>query len=409
MLFGPILLTSLHLVVNIFSFPTLFIFLLLSSLSSALTQESNYPLLNTKSSLLRGNIQIQGRELLLDGVPFVMKAVCYSPIAKGKSAHSLEDVILLHPSKEDLVLIEHDFKLMQDAGVNTVRTYFPMTEKPLLDLLEKYHLRTIVPIFNSLAFIPYDQIHQRVTQIAAALKNHPSTLLWEVGNEWNYNNFYSSEVKGGTAPSSLELLTTAITALREEDQVHPISTVLGDLPKEESFWKSLPDAQIDLYGSNIYDGLTFGDRFQRWKNISTKPLYIAEFGATAFNDKKQGEDDASQALALRSLLTQIQENLSAKNPDHVLVGGAIFEFADEWWKGGGSPSSHGSDGFYLIADQEGKSILRSYPSDHLKDKNSPKIAGPYPDQIFHEKWWGIVDIDRNKRPAYKVVEEIYHQ
>ncbi len=353
------------------------------------------------------DIRVKSRQLLINGTPFVIKAVCYSPIPKGKSARNNSDVILLHPTASDLVLIEGDFKMMRAAGINTIRTYFPITDQRILDLLLKYHLKTIVPVFNSLAFIPFSEMTKKISEIASVLKNHPSTLIWEIGNEWNYNNFYSAETKTPNAHTSLELLNIAIAAVKSQDTVHPISTVLGDLPKEESFWKSLPDAQIDLYGSNIYDGLTFGDRLNRWKKISNKPLYIAEFGANAFSDITHSEDDKSQAVALQSLLTEIQNNLSATNGDNVLVGGAVFEFCDEWWKGDGSPSVHGANGFYLIMDKKGVPKLRSYPSDLFNDRNIPKIFGPYPDQIFHEKWWGIVDLGRHKRPAYYVIKEIY--
>lgn len=367
--------------------------------------------LNTSPAInspkLTGNIQLRNRELLVDGKPFVIKAVCYNPVTKGKNVHN--GLILAAPTAADLALIEKDFQMMQAAGVNTIRTYVPITNERILNLLVKYHLKTIVPIFNSLVSIPFSSITKKVAELTSTLKNHPSTLIWEIGNEWNYNNFYSNETSSPNAHDSIDLLKKAIAAVRSQDTTHPISTVIGDLPKDEHFWSTLPDSQIDLYGSNIYDGLTFGDRLIRWKKISNKPLYIGEFGASAFNSLTNSEDGHAQAVAVKSLLTEVQNNLSLKHPDNVLVGGAIFEWNDEWWKGGGSPEVHGNDGFYLIPDKTITYKVRIYPQDLASDTNIPKVSGPYPDHIFHEKWWGIVDINRRKRPAYQALKEVYVQ
>ena len=348
---------------------------------------------NMTASALTGSIKVLNRQLIVNGVPFVMKAVCYNPVPKGKDNTGL---ITTHPSVDDLAVIEKDFQMMHAAGINTIRTYQPLLDQRVLSMLVKYHLRTIVPIFNS-----YTTTLTEVTHVVSTLKNHPSTLIWELGNEWNYNYLYSkkgpsqevttAESEGIGMARSITLLQQVIAYIRERDTTHPISTVIGDLPDDNAFWASLPDGQIDIYGTNIYDGLSFNhptnNRFERWKKISNKPLYIAEFGSNAFNNNScegGSEDDQSQAFATRSLITEIQNNLSANNPDNVLIGASIFEWCDEWWKDPQtSLTVHGNGGFTL------------------------PDGGPYPDHTFHEEWWGIVDIDRNPRPAYEALQELY--
>ena len=324
-----------------------------------------------------------------------MKGICYSPVRKGGIYP--DDLITNNPTDDDLAVIKKDFQMMQAAGINTIRTYIPMVDRRILDLLKKYKLRTIVPVLNN-----HETKFSEVKATILALKDHPSTLIWEVGNEWNYNFFYSqtaSTPDGIGLDQSVVLLKNVAHYVRMIDDTHPISTVLGDLPTETQFWSSLNfkaiDVGIDLYGINVYAGLTFGDRLTRWVHTSTKPLYISEFGADAYNmdigptDPLTGnsvgaEDDDSQAFAVHSLVKQIFNNLSALDSNHVLVGGNLFEWNDEWWKpDSANPHSHADPGIQAPG------------------------CGPYPDNVFNEKWFGILDIDRNPRPAYYALQKLY--
>lgn len=347
------------------------------------------------ASPLKGNIKIVGRQLQIDGQPFIMKGICYSPVRKGGIYP--DGLITNNPTDDDLTVIEKDFQMMHAAGINTIRTYVPMVDPRILDLLTKYKLRTIVPVLNN-HLTTFAQVNATIL----ALKDHPSTLIWEVGNEWNYNFFYSqtaSNPAGIGLDQSVVLLKNAAQYIRALDATHPISTVIGDLPIDTQFWSSLNfraiDVGIDLYGINVYAGLTFGDRLDRWVHTSTKPLYISEFGADAYNmnlgptDPLTGnlmgaEDDASQAFAVDCLVKQVLSNLSALDSKHVLVGSNLFEWNDEWWK----PDN-------------------TNPNSHVDTGVPSPGCGPYPDDVFNEKWFGILDIDRNPRAAYYTLQQLY--
>jgi hypothetical protein len=313
-----------------------------------------------------------------------MRGICYSPVREGGTFP--EDLIFNKPSKSDLAVIESDFKMMHEAGINTIRSYVPMTDTRILDLLTKYELRTIVPVGSTSQVSP-----SMIQSTLLLLKNHPSTLIWEVGNEWDLNYFYSKTLdpnnpEGIGFTGSLKLLEKYTKYIKSLDTTHPVSTgISAQILKNPLFWKYIAQlSSLDLFGMNVYDGLSFGDRFAQWASQSGKPLYIGECGADAFNAIYNSEDDAAQEIATRSLITEIKHNLSALNNNHVLVGGCLFEWNDEWWKDShGSVATHDNGG---IGSAEG---------------------GPYSDYVFNEEWWGVVDIDRHPRPAYATLKELY--
>src|SRR5690606_29730527 len=172
-------------------------------------------------------------------------------------------------------------------------------------------------------------------------------------------------------------LNDAASRIKAIDTTHPITTIWGGLPPK-SMIDAMPD--IDLWGLNVYGGLTFGTLFSEFAAMSTKPMYLGEYGVDAYNTTIGAYDPESQATANKGFTEEILANL-VTDPGGVTSGGFIFEWADEWWKdGSGALDEHGVGGI------EG---------------------GLHPDGVFNEEWWGIVDIDRNPRPAYDVLKALY--
>jgi hypothetical protein len=102
---------------------------------------------------------------------------------------------------------------------------------------------------------------------------------------------------------------------------------------------------------------------------------LAEFGADAWNANIDAEDQASQSQAVVALIGEIGAHRADQNAGPCL-GGAVFEFADEWWKDGAGRT-----------DQQ--DIGGVAPG-----------GGPFPDATFNEEWWGIVDINRTPRLVF---------
>jgi hypothetical protein len=310
-------------------------------------------------------IEVRGHQLLVEQKPFVMSAICWNPVRKGQM-HP-DGLMFRNPSPLDLQTIEQDFQMMRAIGINTLRTYEPIYDERVLALVERYDLYLIVPALNYYA-TPKEEIEKRILRF----KDYPRTLLWEIGNEWNYNQFYSQPQSPIGYEGSRELVQRTAAFIRQLDRRIPISTVHGELPSK-ALVESL--AEVDLWGLNVYSGLSFGERLNQWRNISTKPMYFGEYGADAINRDRL--DENAQAEAVVRLKAELEQNLSAKDPQKVALGGAIFEWNDEWWK-----------------DASGRPDVQDIGG-------IAPGGGPHPDQIFNEEFWGLVDIDRKPRRVYQ--------
>lgn len=308
-------------------------------------------------------VTISGTQLLLNGEPFYIKGVCWNPVGKGGT----------HPNNIDFWgFVKKDAKLMEKAGINVIRTYETITDTAVLDVLYEHGIYVINTVYVWGGADPSSNVARKVNQV----KNHPAILFWNIGNEWNYNGLYV----GFSFEQSMAKLNKAAAIIKKNDPTRPISTVYGHIPDKETV-DAMPN--IDIWGLNIYAGLSFTGVFSEWPSITSKPMFMAEYGADAWNANTNKEDTTSQADATRILTQMLIDNSSATNSNNVCAGGTIFEWADEWWKdGSGSPSVHNVGGV------------------------APG-GGPHPDSTFNEEYWGIVDIRRKPRPAYYELQKLF--
>ena len=122
--------------------------------------------------------------------------------------------------------------------------------------------------------------------------------------------------------------------------------------------------------------------FAEWEKISNKPMYLSEAGAdsymtTAKDGYEKGPNEKAQADATKNILDATFQHTS------VCSGVAVFAFSDEWWKAGNNDTQ----------DPGGW---------------APNSSGVPYDGSPNEEYWGIVDIDRNKKEVFRVVQEIYN-
>lgn len=307
-------------------------------------------------------IEIVGRQLLVDGVPLFMRGVCWNPVPRGAQ----------HPEGLDFAgFVQQDSVELAELGVNVVRTYEPLLDTLVLDRLAAAGIRVINSVYPW-GGAPASVVVERVR----AVQHHPAILMWAIGNEWNYNGLYV----GLSQPEALARLNEVAALIKAEDPTHPIATIYGELPDADTL-AAMPN--VDVWGINAYRGISFGDLFERWRALSGAPLFLSEYGADAYNAALPGYDAESQALAVESLASELLGQSSATTADGVALGGTVFEWADEWWK----------DAAGSLSEQDVGGVAPG--------------GGPYPDQVFNEEWWGIVDIDRGHRPAFDALQRVF--
>ncbi len=290
------------------------------------------------------HIEVRGRELYVDGEPFRIRGVNWNPVPKGGE----------HPANLDYAgFADQDIALMKTAGINVVRTYERLENRAVLDKLEDAGIYVFSTVYGWWQDAP-----SVVTARVNAVKDHPAILAWVLGNEWNYNHLYANDSL--SLEETRDQINEAAELIRAADDAHPISTIYGELGGIEAQIAAMPN--IDLWGVNAYRGISFGDLFTQFAAASTKPMYLGEYGADAYDSRNGGKVDVdAQGVATKALTEEIIDNYAAPSGGTTL-GGFVFEWADEWWKGG-NPAAHDTGG-------------------------TAPGGGPYPDQTFNEESLG---------------------
>jgi len=361
-------------------------------------------------------------QLIVDGKPYVIKGVCYSPIPIGQTSSYdwWSD-----PNKPWLV----DGKLMKEMGVNTIRLYESHEDAEkvkivIRDLYEKFGIRTIIG--NWLGFWQYpcpfygdkgfeDKIKQEILDMVKALKDEPGVLMWVLGNENNYsclgqvNAWSTPEIDKEINPQKQKEMRYKIyysfvneisKAIHAIDPDHPVALGNGELIGLDQANKYCQD--VDVVACIIYRGKTFGNLFNSLKATFDKPLYLSEFGADAYDAYLDKEDQNMQAFFLESQWRLIYQNLATnKDGSGNCIGGTSFEWNDEWWKHDES-NPQGWERHDTVSNWSNGSYYFDIKAKDNKNMN--------------EEWFGIVALSpelkdgvnkRVPRKAYYVIKEFW--
>lgn len=318
-------------------------------------------LLNCGSTSLSNDVKVSERIFMVDNKPYVIKGICYHPVPKGS------------PNKRSWETLTEDLQLMKEAGINTIRVYAPIDDIKVLDEISQAGLKVIIGFgynqggnfdIKSGTFINYVNTY----------KNHSAILMWELGNEYNYHpQWFDDDIKNW-----YKAMNDAAGLIHDNDPNHPTTTAHGDLPDAIAL-KMSPN--IDVWGMNVYRWDKPESIFKEWKAVSSKPMYLSETGGDSYMQiskagYEQGENQKAQADATNTILKAVFEN------QDICSGVTLFSFTDGWWKAGNNDTQ----------DIGG---------------SAPNSSGVPYDGTPNEEYWGIVDIDRNKKQAFNVVKETY--
>lgn len=343
-----------------------------------------------------GPVQVCGQDLLLNGKPFTIQGVGYQPTPIGLKPYGsdYDSIDVFADTEYNRLMWERDFNYLKEISCNAIRTWARITSAAFLDACYQNGIYVIMGYWVNIGqdlSKPENRmpIIDDFAQYVNAYKDHPAVLMWAIGNEDNY--YYNRGPKGWFPNENRadvvrdyyilinELARTAYEI--EGPHYHPVI-----FPNGELYYVGRDDARasdeamnyLDVWGSNVYRGSSFGEFFTDYQSRSSKPLLITEYGADAWDQRKSQENQDAQASQIISLWNEIMLN------SNICVGGTIMAYSDEWWKG--------------------------------HDLNSQTSYGQprndQPDGFANEAWWGImqiVDHDNNPNtPDIMVPRQIYY-
>jgi hypothetical protein len=320
-------------------------------------------LLSCNAPAKNEGVTVSKRRILVDGQRYLIKGICYSPVPKGSRDRSFKS-------------LTEDLALMVEAGVNTIRVYSPIDDKEVLDKIHAAGLKVIMGIGYNSQGKDFDIMSGSFIDYVNKYKDHPAILMWELGNEYNYHpEWFKNDIT-----IWYEAMNHAAELIHQNDTTHPAATAHGEVP-DEQILSSCPN--VDVWGMNSYRWDNPEELFSEWKDVSSKPMYLSEAGADSYmtidaEGYDQGENQEAQADANGKILKAIFKN------QKICSGVTLFSFTDGWWKAG-NPSTQDPGGF------------------------APNSGGVPYDGAANEEYWGIVDIDRNKKATFPVVKKIYQK
>ncbi len=337
---------------------------------------SMFPALNRRSysvpsvkPLSKGKIRINRKVLETDfdgdGIysPFIVKGVAFSPVPIGGNGV---------PDK----IIDRSFEYLRSLNANTIRTYSGASSY-LLNKAQQYGIYVVVSYWVNYGVdlsnsTERQKILEGFQRMVLELKDYPAVLMWNLGNEQNYQN-------GNNSDWYTLVQEMAIEAYKiEGENYRPVCASNGGFYNIGSASKNADDASLtymDLWASNAYQ-YDFTSYFADYRSKSTKPVYMSEWGIDALDNRTKTLYEATQASFDSLNWMQI------RNASDICIGGTVFEFTDEWWKDT-NPFTHDYGGYN---------------------------TGSHPDGYSNEEWWGIIavtpDTDNDgldewrARPAY---------
>ncbi len=300
-----------------------------------------------------------GMKLTVNGQDFMVNGMNwdYFPIGTNYSySFWTQPDDLIRPA------LDSEMSLLKNMGVNAVRMYTGVPARWIQYIYEKYGIYTMLNhsfgrygLTLNGAYVPvthYDdpRVRELLLKEAKALaeeyRNTPGLLLYLLGNENNYGLFWAGAETEDFPDSDAErafvgekrgrpmykLMNEAAVSMKQLDASHPVAICNGDVLFIDIIAEECKD--VDIYGTNMYRGVSFGDAFTVVKQKLNKPILFTEFGADAFNALDNEEDQFSQAYYMVGNWKEIYENAAGLGKAGNSIGGFTFQFSDGWWKFG---------------------------------------------------------------------------
>jgi glycosyltransferase involved in cell wall biosynthesis len=260
------------------------------------------------AAVFKERIYVKGKFLYCGQEKFYVKGVTYGTFRPQQEGWQ-------YPAEE---LVETDFRMMSQNGINCVRTY---TVPPdyVLDIAGQNNLKVMIglPWEQHITFLDsierQKDIIKRVQEGVQACKQHPAILCFAIGNEIPANivRWYGKD----QIESFLKQLYQAVKAVDPQSLVTYVN-----FPTTE--YLDLDFLDFDCFNVYLETPQKLSAYIARLHNLSgDRPLVLAEIGL----------DSLRKGLELQAETLRWQiETVFARG----CAGMFVFAWTDEWWRGG---------------------------------------------------------------------------
>jgi hypothetical protein len=332
-----------------------------------------------------------GSRLQVDGRDFMVLGMNWDYVPIGQNyTYSL----WTQPDDVITAVLAREMPLLSAMGVNAIRVYVGIPPRWVQHIYEQYGLFTVLNHTVGRYGLTIDgtwlpstdysdpRVRQTLKNELAAIvdeyRGTPGVLLWLLGNENNYGLSWSSfeiealpagERDTARAAHLYSLFGEIIRDIKQRDADRPVAIANGDLQYIDLIAKHCQG--LDVFGSNVYRGISARDFFQVVKDKLGVPALFTEFGSDAFNARTMGEDQAMQARYLLGQWQEIYEQSAGKGRAGNAIGGLTFQWSDGWWK-------YMQESRLNIHDTNASWPNAGYREDYRDGENN-----------MNEEWWGI--------------------
>ncbi len=361
----------------------------------------------------------KGAKLVVNGSDFMINGMNWDYFPIGTNMF-----YSLWQQPDDVIkaALDNEMSLLKNMGVNAIRQYIGVQPKWIQYIYEKYGIYTILNHSFGRYGLTVDGVWKvnteysdpgtqklllkEVTDMVGKYKNTPGLLMYLLGNENNYGLFWDGaeteniplEDRKSTvrAVHMYKLFNDAFVEMKKIDSSVPMAMCNGDVLFLDLIVNECKD--VDVLGINCYRGKSFGDLFEKVKAVSDKPIMFTEFGADAYNEVNQAEDQKSQAEYDVWSWKEIYENAAGLGKAGNSIGGFTFQFSDGWWK-------YKQTSNLDIHDNNASWNNGGYLFDYVPDENN-----------MNEEWFGICAkgetnvrglYELHPRAAYYALKEAY--
>lgn len=358
------------------------LFLILFSSNAVLSQADKVTIVKNDKGM---KLQVNSEDFMVNGINWD-----YFPRGENYSYS-------LWTQPDDFIkrALDEEMGLLKLMGVNAVRIYTGIQPKWIEYIHDNYGIYTILNhsfgrygVTVDGVFISnteYDDPKTRelliseVTQMTEEFRNVRGLLMWLLGNENNYGLFWTGaeteDIPEGETIESVrarhmyKTFNDAIIEMKKIDQNHPVAICNGDVLFIDIIAEEVTD--MDIYGTNIYRGYSFGDVFQVVQEKLNVPIFFTEFGSDAFDAVLMQEAEVEQAKYLIENWREIYENAYGKGKVGNSIGGMTFQFSDGWWK-------YDQETDLDVHNMNASWANGGYQFDYVEGKNN-----------MNEEWFGV--------------------